>query len=77
MTIAEKTSLRKKKAIIYLIDNGEYSLGYALMKVEELHDLSKLTEEDYDYLAEYIENLLDNKEDVVEEPIEENTEEEL
>ena len=74
MTIAEKTSLRKKKAILYLIDKGEYSLGYALMKVEELHDLSKLTEEDYDYLAEYIEGLLDNI-DVVEEPIEEIEEE--
>ena len=70
MTIIEKQSARKKKAILYLIDRGEYSLGYALLKVEELHDAGKLTDEDYEYLAEYIEELLD-KED---KPVEENEE---
>lgn len=68
MTVIEKQSARKKKAILYLIDNGEYSLGYALLKVEELYDAGKLTEEDYNELADYIEELL-NK--VEEEPIQE------
>lgn len=61
MTVIEKQSLRKRKSIIYLVERGEYSLGYALLTVEELHDAGKLTEEDYEFLAEYIENLLDQQ----------------
>ena len=45
MTIIEKQSARKKKSIYYLVNNGEYSVGYALLKVEELNDAGKLTEE--------------------------------
>ena len=76
MTIKEKQSLRKKKSILYLVDNGEYSIGYALLKVEELNDAGKLTKEDYEELAEYIENLLNKVEELEEEPIiEEPTEE--
>lgn len=73
MTIKEKQSLRKKKSILYLVDNGEYSLGYALLKVEELNDSGKLTEEDYEELAEYIEDLL-NKVEESKEITEENEE---
>ena len=36
MTIIEKKSLRKKKAILSLVEKGEYSVGYALMLVEDL-----------------------------------------
>ena len=61
MTVIEKQSLRKRKSIIYLVERGEYSLGYALLKVEELNDAGKLTEEDYEFLAEYIENSLDQQ----------------
>ena len=71
MTIKEKQSLRKKKSIYYLVNNGEYSVGYALLKVEELNDAGKLTEEDYEELADYLEDLL-NK---IEEPVEEIDEE--
>ena len=67
MTILEKSSLRKRKAIISLVDKGEYSLGYALMLVEELHDNGKLVEEDYNYLADYIEALIDAPEEPIEE----------
>ena len=77
-TILEKQSLRKKKAIIYLVDRGEYSLGYALLKVEELYDDGKLVDSDYEELTDYIENLMDKVEEekvVVEEPIEEVIEE--
>ena len=77
MTVIEKQSARKKKAILYLIDNGEYSLGYALLKVEELYDAGKLTEEDYDFLADYIEELLNKvEEEPTQEIIEDGGEEE-
>lgn len=81
MTIIEKKSLRKKKAILSLVDKGEYSPAYALMLVEELSDSGKLTETDYEELAEYLESLLDSTEEItdeteVEEVSDENTEEE-
>lgn len=62
MTILEKQSMRKKKSIIYLVEKGEYSVGYALLKVEELYDSGKLTEYDYIKLADYLEELLDKLE---------------
>lgn len=79
MTILEKKSLRKKKAIMSLVEKGEYSVAYALMLVEELSDEGKLTDNDYEELAEYLENLLneeENEEVAVEEEPTENTEEE-
>ena len=76
MTVLEKKSLRKKKAILSLVEKGEYSPAYALMLVEELSDNGKLTDDDYEELAEYLENLLNEPEEVEEEtPIEENVEE--
>ena len=70
-TILEKQSARKKKSILYLINNGEYSLGYALLKTEELYDAGKLTEEDYNELADYIEELMNKAEEEIEESVEE------
>lgn len=78
MTIIEKKSLRKKKAILSLVDKGEYSPAYALMLVEELSDSGKLTEADYEELAEYLESLLDSVEEVIDETeIEENSNENI
>lgn len=74
MTIIEKKSLRKKKSILYLVEKGEYSPAYALFIVEQLSDEGKLTDTDYEELAEYLENLLNEVEEV--EPIEEEIEEE-
>ena len=68
MTLFEKQSARKRKSIIYLVERGEYSLGYALLKVEELNDNGKLTEEDYEYLSSYLEELID-RENVVDEVV--------
>ena len=62
MTILEKKSLRKKKAIMSLVEKGEYSVAYALMLVEELSDEGKLTDNDYEELAEFLENLLNEEE---------------
>lgn len=62
MTVLEKKSLRKKKAIMSLVEKGEYSVAYALMLVEELSDAGKLTDNDYEELAEFLEELLNEEE---------------
>ena len=76
MTIIEKKSERKKKAIKLLVDNGEYSIAYALMLAEELNDNGKLLDADYEELAEYLEGLLEPVEEptidedtIIEEPV--------
>lgn len=79
MTVLEKKSLRKKKAIMSLVEKGEYSVAYALMLVEELSDEGKLTDNDYEELAEFLENLLNEEENeevaIEEEPTGTNEEE--
>lgn len=75
MTILEKKSNRKKMSILSLVKKGEYSVAYALMLVEELSDAGKLTDNDYDELATYLEELL-NEENASEEVVEEATIEE-
>lgn len=81
MTIIEKKSERKKKAIMKLVESGEYSIAYALMLAEELNDSGKLLDNNYEELAEYLEGLLEEEKEVetVEvaeetEPVEEVTE---
>ena len=75
MTIIEKKSLRKKIAIMNLVKSGEMSIAYALMEAERLNDEGKLLDNDYEELAEYLENLLTPEEpEVNEEPTEEATE---
>ncbi len=76
MTIVEKSSNRKKVAILELVKNGEYSIAYALSKVEELHDNNKLTDIDYEEVATYLENLISVEEvEETEEITEENIKE--
>ena len=80
MTIIEKKSLRKKKSILSLVKKGEYSVAYALMLVEELSDEGKLTDNDYEELAEFLENLLneeENEEVAIEEEVAEEPQEEV
>lgn len=78
MTILEKKSERKKKAIMALVKSGEYSIAYALMLAEQLNDEGKLLDNDYEELAEYLESLLipveENEQDPIEEIPEENAE---
>lgn len=75
MNIIEKKSLRKKKAIMILVNSGEYSIAYALIIAEELNDNGKLLDNDYEELAEYLENLLTPEENSsIEEIPEENSE---
>lgn len=74
MTIIEKKSLRKKKAIMNLVSTGEMSIAYALMEAERLNDEGKLLDVDYEELAEYLESLLTPE--IPEEPAIENIESE-
>ena len=76
MTIIEKKSERKKKAILNLVKSGEYSIAYALMLAEELNDEGKLLDKDYEELAEYLEGLLTPEEPETEENTEEKEVEE-
>ena len=78
MTLLEKQSARKCKALKNLVDRGEYSPSYALEKLEEYFDKGKVIESDYEPLAEYLEELIDApiveetiEEEIVEEPVEE------
>lgn len=75
MTIIERKSQRKKKAIMNMIKTGEMSIAYALMEAERLNDEGKLLDVDYEELAEYLESLL-TPEEIPEEPLEENIESE-
>lgn len=76
MTLLEKQSARKCKALKNMVDRGEYSPSYALEKLEEYFDKGKVIESDYEPLAEYLEDLIDNPvEEVEEEIVEESPEE--
>lgn len=61
MTILEKKSNRKKMSILSLVKKGEYSAGYAMILVEELNDAGRLTDNDYEELATYLEDLLNEE----------------
>lgn len=74
MTLLEKQSARKCKALKNMVERGEYSPSYALEKLEEYFDKGKVIESDYEPLAEYLEDLIDNpveevEEEIVEEPV--------
>ena len=55
MSIIERKSLRKKKAIMLLVEDGEYTIAYAMMLAEELNDQGKLLDNDYEELMEWLE----------------------
>lgn len=71
MTIIEKKSERKKKAIMLLVESGEYSIQFAMIEAERLNDEGKLLDNDYEELMEWLEAKLnpptpDQDEEVVE-----------
>lgn len=68
MTSLEKASKRKAKSLKFLVDDGEFSVGYALRELERLHDEGKIIDADYEPLAEYFEELLEQP--VIEEEVE-------
>lgn len=71
MTILEKKSKRKKEAIKLLVQQGEYSVAYALMLIEELNDSGKLLDDDYEELYNWLvpttEEEMEENEEIVEE----------
>ena len=75
MTILERKSERKKKAIMNLVKTGEYTIAYGLMEAERLNDEGKLLDNDYEEVAEYLESLLENTQEATEEEIVESEEE--
>ena len=70
MTKIEQKSERKKKAIRLLVENGEYSIAFAMLEAERLNDEGKLLDADYEELMEYLESLLEPEVEEVEEEIE-------
>ena len=70
MNILRKHSLRRKRALLHLVISGEYSLGYALYKVEELYDNGKLVDEDYNELADYIDELMNKTDETLNDNLE-------
>ena len=68
MTILEKKSKRKVKALKAMVESQEYSPAFALEKLENYYDKGRIISFDYEPLAEYLENLIN--------PVEEETEEE-
>ena len=75
MSLIEKQSERKCKALKHLVMENVYSPAYALEKLEELFDSGKVLEKDYDELATWLEEQLIEQVVVEEEPIEEESNE--
>lgn len=76
MTLKEKKSKRKAVAIRYLVENGEYSAGYASMVAEGLNDEGKLLDVDYEPLAEWLDELMQSSAENTTESVENPAEEE-
>ncbi len=76
MTRIEKKSFRKREAIKLLVEDGEYSVAYAIMFAEQLNDEGKLIDDDYDNLMEWLEEYMNKQVEPEAEPIEEPISEE-
>jgi len=72
MSIIEKKSQRKAKAIRTLVITGEYSPAFALNEAERLNDEGKLLDVDYEPLAEWLEEKLEPEVEEIVETGEEN-----
>ena len=59
MTRLEIKSERKRKAIQLLVEDGEYSIAYAMIYAEQLNDEGKLLDDDYDILLAWLEAKLE------------------
>lgn len=78
MTILEKRSATRVKALRRLVEKGEYSPEYALGKLDELNSKGLLTASDYEETFDWLAELMEQEEvvdEVIEEPIEEVTDE--
>lgn len=62
MTKLEIKSKRKAKSLKFMVEIGEYSIGYALKTAEDYNDNGLILDVDYEPLAEYLENLMNEEE---------------
>ena len=69
-TRIELKSERKRKAIQLLVEDGEYSIAYAMIYAEQLNDEGKLLDDDYDILLAWLEKRLQPEEETIEEEAE-------
>lgn len=65
MSILERRSATRVKALRKLVDKGEYPVEYAIGKLDELNEKGLLTAKDYEETFTYFEELL-NEEDEIE-----------
>jgi len=75
MSILERRSATRVKALRNLVDKGEYPVEYALVKLDDLNEKGLLTANDYEETFTYFEEIL-NAEDTVEESVEDSAESE-
>lgn len=68
MTILEKRSATRVKALKRLVDKGEYPVEYAIGKLDELNEKGLLTATDYEDTFDYFDEIL-NREEIVEESV--------
>ena len=74
MTILEKRSKARIKALKRLVDKKEYSPEFALGRLDELNIQRLLVASDYDEMFDYLSELMEeeeNAENVVEQGVEE------
>ena len=74
MSILERRSATRVKALRNLVDKGEYPIEYAFMKLDELNAKGWLTAKDYEDTFDYFDEILNRPEEIIEEPIQEETE---
>lgn len=75
MTILEKRSAVRVKALKKLVDKGEYTPEYAIGKLDELNSKGLITAEDYEETFDYLANLMEEEIEKMAE-VEEDTHEE-
>lgn len=62
MSILEKRSAVRVKALKNLVNKGEYPVEYAIGKLDELNEKGLITATDFENTFEYFENLLNEEE---------------
>lgn len=66
MTIIERKSKIRVQALLKLVEKGEYSVEYALVKLDELNEKGYLTGSDYEETFYKIAEMLQKDEEVIE-----------
>ena len=62
MTILERRSATRVKALRKLVDKGEYPVEYAIGKLDDLNEKGLVTATDYEETFDYFEQILNQEE---------------